>query len=376
MGVRARPNFSAEAEDDAGTDTIPLMISKLKTAFLPADFQRAERALLARESSLRREIEKLKKENAKLLEDNQYRELAMLRVETDSKGVIFEQRRKIRELETVKLKLEALVKSEYEGWKGLISKLEGDAKKLSTEKGVGLRSNVGVVVKLEREFGGNEVGGVASSAGSSILSEGNGGVKVSGIQKSSSEDAGLIDRHNECAPKEIEMLCEYSEIHKGTGSLGLTGVERKLRVLKRKPVSSLSGSDDENEGGKFKKDKNSDSEMKQLPKLSLQPDGPLIKQCTEIFDFSGSNDSENQNLPNHEQVNSRQSEEKIMAEQKSQPFLKAPMEVSSDCDNDPHADLSSSCSSSSSDSEDDYLLLSALDDIMPKAKAREGSCSV
>ncbi|XP_061988141.1 uncharacterized protein LOC133706621 isoform X2 [Rosa rugosa] len=325
MGVRARPNLSGEAEDD----TIPLMISKLKTAFLPADFQRAERALLARESNLRREIEKLKKENARLLEDNQFRELAMLRVETDSKGVIFEQRRKIRELETQKLKLEALVKSEYEGWKGLISKLEGDAKKLSGEKGVGFRSsNVGVVVKLEREFGANEVGGVASSAGSSILSEGNGGVKVSGIRKSSSEDAGLIDRHNECAPREIEMLCENSEIHKGTGSLGLTGVERKLRVLKRKPASSLSGSDDENRGGNFKKDKNSDSEMKQLQKLSIQPDGPLIKQCTEILDFSGSNDSEIQNLPSHEQVNSRQSEEKIMAEQTSQPFLKALMEGS------------------------------------------------
>lgn len=45
--------------------------------------------------------------------------------------------------------------------------------------------------------------------------------------------------------------------------------------------------------------------------------------------------------------------------------------MSSDCDNDPDASLSSSCSSSSSDDDDDYLLRSVLDDIMPKAKARE-----
>lgn len=185
-----------------------------------------------------------------------------------------------------------------------------------------------------------------------------------GIQKFSSGDAGLIDSHNECAPKETKTLCEkeISEIHKDTESLGLTGEERKLRLLKRKRASSLSGSDDENGGGKFKKDINSISE----------PDGLPIKHCTELVDFSGSNDYENQNLPSsHDQVNSRESEKKIMAEQKSQLFLKVLAEVSSDCDNDPHASLSSSCSSSSSDDDDDYLLRSVLDDIMPKAKARE-----
>lgn len=188
-----------------------------------------------------------------------------------------------------------------------------------------------------------------------------------GIRKFSSGDTGLIDSHNECAPKETKTLCEkeISEMHKDTESLGLTVEERKLRVLKRKRASSLSGSDDENGGGKFKKDINSISEMKQRQKLSLEPDGLPIMHCTELVDFSGSNDYENQNLP------SRESEEKIMAEQKSQLFLKFPVEVSSDCDNDPHASLSSSCSSSSSDDDDDYLLRSVLDDIMPKAKARE-----
>lgn len=195
-----------------------------------------------------------------------------------------------------------------------------------------------------------------------------------GIRKFSSGDAGLIDSHNECAPKETKTLCEkeISEMHKDTESLGLTVEERKLRVLKRKQASSLSGSDDENGGGKFKKDINSISEMKQRQKLSLEPDGLPIIHCTELVDFSGSNDYENQNLPSsHDQVNSRESEEKIMAEQKSQLFLKVPVEVSSDCDNDPLASLSSSCSSSSSDDDDDYLLRSVLDDIMPKAKARE-----
>ncbi|XP_004300855.1 PREDICTED: uncharacterized protein LOC101304584 [Fragaria vesca subsp. vesca] len=332
MGIMARSNSTAEPDDDADTDTIPSMISKLKTAFLPAEYARAERALLARESNLKREIENLKKENAKLLEANQFRELEMLRVETESKGVILEQRRRIRELERQKLKLEGLVVSEYEGWKGLASKLEGDARRLSCEKG----TSGGVVVKLEVE--GDEIGGVASS------------VKDSGIRKFPSEDAGLNDRHYECAPKETEMLCEKSEIQKDTESLSLTGVERKPRVPKRKPASSLSGSDDDDkEGGKFKEDKNLNNEMKQRQKLSLVPDCPFINNhCTEKLDFSGIKVSENQNLPNYEQVNSRVSEEKIVAEQKSQLFLNAPMEVSSDSD-------SSSCSSSSSDSEDDNL---------------------
>lgn len=146
-----------------------------------------------------------------------------------------------------------------------------------------------------------------------------------GIRKFSSGDAGLIDSHNECAPKETKTLCEkeISEMHKDTESLGLTGEERKLRVLKRKRASSLSGSDDENGGGKFEKDINSISEMKQRQKLSLEPDGLPIKHCTELVDFSGSNDYENQTLPScHDQVNSRESEEKIMAEQKSQLFLR------------------------------------------------------
>lgn len=200
MGFRARLTFIGEAEDDVKNDSIPLLISKLKTAFLPADFERAERALLARESNMKREIEKLKKENAALQESNQFRELEMLRIETElkeykTKGVIFELRRKNRELESEKVKLEALVKSEYEGWKGLISKLERDATKLSNEKGLGStkvegrsrncariddsgRNNLGLVIKSE-----NENGGMASSAGSSIFSEGHRGLNLSGIRE-------------------------------------------------------------------------------------------------------------------------------------------------------------------------------------------------
>lgn len=209
MGFRARLTFIGEVEDgDAKNDSIPLVISKLKTAFLPADFERAERALLGRESNLKREIEKLKKENAALQESNQFRELEMLRIETElkeykTKGVIFELRRKNRELESEKVKLEALVKSEYEGWKGLISKLERDAShatKLSNEKGLGStkfegrsrncgriddsgRNNLGVVIKSENGLDLNENGGMASSAGSSIFSEGHTGLKLSGIRE-------------------------------------------------------------------------------------------------------------------------------------------------------------------------------------------------
>lgn len=206
MGFRARLTFIGEVEDgDAKNDSIPLVISKLKTAFLPADFERAERALLARESNLTREIEKLKKENAALQEINQFRELEMLRIETElkeykTKGVIFELRRKNRELESEKVKLEALVKSEYEGWKGLISKLERDATKLSHEKGLGStkfegrsrncgriddsgRNNLGVVIKSENGLDLNENGGMASSAGSSIFSEGHRGLTLSGIRE-------------------------------------------------------------------------------------------------------------------------------------------------------------------------------------------------
>ncbi|KAL6181877.1 hypothetical protein ACLB2K_048525 [Fragaria x ananassa] len=270
MGIRARPNSTGEPEDDADADTIPSMISKLKTAFLHSEYARAERALLARESNLKREIEHLEKENAKLLEANQFKELEMLRVETESKSVILEQRRRIRDLERQKLKLEGLVVSEYEGWKGLVSKLEGDARRLSGEKG----TSGGAVVKLEVE--GDEIGGVASS------------VKDSGIQKFPSEDAGLNDRRYECAPKETKMLCEKSKIQKDTESLSLTGVERKPRVPKRKPASSLSGSDDDDKGGgKFEEDKNLNNEMKQRQKLSLEPDCPFINNhCTEKLDFS------------------------------------------------------------------------------------------
>ncbi|XP_050377744.1 uncharacterized protein LOC126794980 isoform X2 [Argentina anserina] len=370
MGIRARPSFSAES-DDANDDAIPAIISNLKTAFSPADYARAERALLARESNLKREIEKQKKENAKLLEADHFRELEMLKLREEtvagsgSGGVIVEQRRRIRELERQNLKLEGLVKSEYEGWKGLVSKLEADAKKLRRERGgLGVRSDgVGVVVKLEMDAEANATGGLASSVGSSVLSVGNGGVKDSGIRKFSSEDAGLDDRHNECAPKETEMLCENSEVHKDAESLGLTGVERKLRVPKRKLVSSLSGSDDKMASGKIKEHKNSNSEMKQCQKLSLDPDCPL--------DFSGSNVFKNQNSPSHVQVNSKKSEEKLKAEKKSQLFHNAPMEVSSDSDNDPSSNLSSS-SSSSSDSEDIDVLLSQIDEILPKLNAREG----
>lgn len=200
MGFRARLTFIGEVEDgDAKNDSIPLVISKLKTAFLPADFERAERALLTRESNLKREIEKLKKENAALQESSQFRELEMLRIETElkeykTKGVIFELRRKNRELESEKVKLEALVKSEYEGWKGLISKLERDATKLSHEKGLGStkfegrsrncgRNNLGVVIKSENGLDLNENGGMASSAGSSIFSEGHRGLTLSGIRE-------------------------------------------------------------------------------------------------------------------------------------------------------------------------------------------------
>lgn len=178
----------------------------------------------------------------------------------------------------------------------------------------------------------------------------------------SSDAIVIIDSDDECAPRQSVYGKKNSEKHEGNGYLGLTGVAKEPKMLKRKQASSPSARDNENDDEDFVLDHIPISEKKkQGKKLNLAPSSSLV---TKNAVSSAISDHEKQANPSSsDRVMLRQSEEKKGKKQES-----SPISIRSHAYASHHRFGNSDSDDISSDSDLEELQ-SMINDLVRKAKA-------